>query len=166
MQVLTTSHGCSDAAVEVCNQSKCDYHQSCAHHGRSLHSPHSMQFVTILAAAHKLMHPQPSAQTTILPSWRHVPTSSLQEAAGYFRLLHDVVAPQLDEVLSFDISTGCTEMLELLMLAQAQEAFFQKASRDKKNPAVLARYAHPHIVQPSKHGVLKTATKHGRIMLL
>lgn len=64
-----------------------------------------------------------------------------QEAAGYFRLLHDVVAPQLDEVPSFDISTGCTEMLELLMLAQAQEAFFQKASRDKKNPAVLARLA-------------------------
>lgn len=65
----------------------------------------------------------------------------LQEAAGYFRLLHDVVAPQLDEVPSFDISTNCTQMLELLMLAQAQESFFQKASRDKKNPAVLARYA-------------------------
>ena len=99
-------------------------------------------------AAHKLLHPQLSAQTISLHSWQHIPTSSLQEAAGYFRLLHDVVAPQLDEVPSFDISTGCTEMLELLMLAQAQEAFFQKASRDKKNPAVLARYAHPHIVQP------------------
>ncbi len=98
------------------------------------------------------MHHQPSAQTIILHYWQHIPTSSLQEAAGYFRLLHDVVAPQLDEVPSFDISTGCTEMLELLMLAQAQEAFFQKASRDKKNPAVLARYAYPHIMQPSKHG--------------
>lgn len=65
------------------------------------------------------------------------------------------MAPQLDEVPSFDISTNCTEMLELLMLAQAQEAFFQKASRDKKNPAVLARYAHPHIVQPSKHGCIE-----------
>lgn len=63
----------------------------------------------------------------------------LQEAAGYFRLLHDVAAPQLDEVPSFDISTNCTEMLELLMLAQAQESFYLKANRDKKNPAVLAR---------------------------
>lgn len=67
----------------------------------------------------------------------------LQEAAGYFRLLHDVVAPQLDEVPSFDISTDSTQMLELLMLAQAQEAFYLKASRDKKNPAVLARYVSP-----------------------
>lgn len=65
--------------------------------------------------------------------------SALQEAAGYFKLLHDVVAPQLDEVPSFDISIDSTEMLELLMLAQAQESFFQKASRDKKNPAVLSR---------------------------
>ena len=66
----------------------------------------------------------------------------MQEAAGYFRLLHDVAAPQLDEVPSFDISTNCTGMLELLMLAQAQEAFYLKASRDKKNPAVLARWAY------------------------
>lgn len=64
---------------------------------------------------------------------------ALQEAAGYFRLLHDVAAPQLDEVPSFDVSTKCTEMLELLMLAQAQESFYLKANRDKKNPAVLAR---------------------------
>lgn len=78
----------------------------------------------------------------------------LQEAAGYFRLLHDVVAPQLDEVPSFDISTNCTQMLELLMLAQAQESFFQKASRDKKNPAVLARYA-----------CMSTASKHIRLHL-
>lgn len=62
-----------------------------------------------------------------------------QEAAGYFKLLHDVAAPQLDEIPSFDISPSCTEMLELLMLAQAQESFYLKANRDKKNPAVLAR---------------------------
>ena len=67
-------------------------------------------------------------------------TCVLQEAAGYFKLLHDVAAPQLDEVPSFDISTNCTEMLELLMLAQAQESFYQKASRDRKNPAVLTRW--------------------------
>ena len=66
----------------------------------------------------------------------------LQDAAGYFKLLHDVAAPQLDDVPSFDISIDSTEMLELLMLAQAQESFLQKASRDKKNPAVLARYSH------------------------
>ena len=54
-------------------------------------------------------------------------------------MLYDVVAPQLEEVPSFDISINCTEMLELLMLAQAQESFYYKASRDKKNPAVLAR---------------------------
>ncbi|DBB07003.1 TPA: Rhophilin, Rho GTPase binding protein [Trebouxia sp. C0004] len=64
-----------------------------------------------------------------------------QDAAGYFKLLHDVVAPQLDDVPSFDISIDSTEMLELLMLAQAQESFLQKATRDKKNPAVLARLA-------------------------
>ncbi|KAL3151227.1 hypothetical protein ABBQ38_013068 [Trebouxia sp. C0009 RCD-2024] len=64
-----------------------------------------------------------------------------QEAAGYFKLLHDVAAPQLDEIPSFDISPSCTEMLELLMLAQAQESFYLKANRDKKNPAVLARLA-------------------------
>ena len=102
------------------------------------------------------MHPQPSAQTIILHSWRHIPRPSLQQAAGYFRLLQADVAPQLDEDPSFDISTSCTEMLELLMLAQAQEAFFQKASRDKKNPAVLARYAQPHIVLPSKHACIDT----------
>ena len=71
----------------------------------------------------------------------------LQEAAGYFRLLHDVAAPQLDQIPSFDISPDCTEMLELLMLAQAQESFYLKASRDKKNPAVLARCCLMHVPQ-------------------
>lgn len=69
----------------------------------------------------------------------HVNDLLVQDAAGYFKLLHDVVAPQLDDVPSFDISIDSTEMLELLMLAQAQESFLQKATRDKKNPAVLAR---------------------------
>lgn len=45
----------------------------------------------------------------------------------------------MDTVPSFDISIDSTQMLELLMLAQAQQSFLQKATRDKKNPAVLAR---------------------------
>lgn len=88
-----------------------------------------------------------------LPSWQtpksqciwYVTFRVLQEAAGYFKLLHDVAAPQLDDIPSFDASPSCTEMLELLMLAQAQESFYLKANRDKKNPAVLARCGPMHI---------------------
>ena len=103
-----------------------------------------------MTSPHRCRHPDDSSfgeQDVVVCLYLHTASMfamkrcvMLQEAAGYFKLLHDVVAPQLDDAPSFDVSTNCTEMLELLMLAQAQESFYHKASRDKKNPAVLARY--------------------------
>ena len=63
----------------------------------------------------------------------------LQEAAGYFKYLLEVLGGQLGGSPSLDVTPDCSEMLLLLCLAQAQECFFLKAQADRKNPALLAR---------------------------
>lgn len=63
-----------------------------------------------------------------------------QEAAGVFAALRDGPALHVEAPRPIDISPECAAMLERLCLAQAQEAIFDKARADKKNPATLARW--------------------------
>ena len=67
------------------------------------------------------------------------PIPFLQEAAGYFKYLLEVLGGQLGGSPSLDVTPDCSEMLLLLCLAQAQECFFLKAQADRKNSALLAR---------------------------
>ena len=60
-----------------------------------------------------------------------------------------LVIPSVEGIRALPFFKRKDTMLELLMLAQAQESFYLKANRDKKNPAVLARcvltHAHEHV---------------------
>ena len=65
----------------------------------------------------------------------------LQEAAGVFAELRDVVSLRVEAPRPVDISPECANMLERLCLAQAQELTFEKFRADGKNPGILARWA-------------------------
>ena len=69
---------------------------------------------------------------------------ALQEAAGAFAALRDGPALHVEAPRPIDLSPECAAMLERLCLAQAQEAIFDKARADHKNPATLARCGHCH----------------------
>lgn len=65
-----------------------------------------------------------------------------QEAAGAFSLLRETEAARADaSPRTADLSPECCSMLERLMLAQAQECVFHKASLDRKSPGTQARLA-------------------------
>lgn len=64
-----------------------------------------------------------------------------QEAAGYFALLRDRDSLRVDAPRPVDVTPEAAGMLERLMLAQAQECFFEKARNDKKSPGIIARIA-------------------------
>jgi len=73
-----------------------------------------------------------------------VACASFQAAAGCFAVLRQDVLPRAGGVkggLTPDLSPECCALLERLMLSQAQECFFEKASRDGKSPAVCAKLA-------------------------
>ncbi|KAL0914151.1 hypothetical protein M5K25_017660 [Dendrobium thyrsiflorum] len=73
-----------------------------------------------------------------------VACSSFQAAAGTFAFLKDnvsvkaVIGPGGSAV---DMSTECVGMLERLMLAQAQECFFEKVITDSKSPGLCSKIA-------------------------
>ncbi|KAI0501053.1 hypothetical protein KFK09_019271 [Dendrobium nobile] len=73
-----------------------------------------------------------------------VACSSFQAAAGTFAFLKDnvsvkaVIGPGGSAV---DMSTECAGMLERLMLAQAQECFFEKVITDSKPPGLCSKIA-------------------------
>ena len=64
----------------------------------------------------------------------------MQEAAGAFAALRDGPALHVEAPRPTDLTPECAAMLERLCLAQAQEAIFDKARADRKNPATLARW--------------------------
>ena len=74
----------------------------------------------------------------------------LQEAAGVFAELRDVVSLRVEAPRPVDISPECANMLERLCLAQAQELTFEKFRADGKNPGILARWAPPLYLHPCK----------------
>ena len=63
----------------------------------------------------------------------------VQDAAGVFAELRDVVNLRVEAPRPVDISPECANMLERLCLAQAQELTFEKFRADGKNPSILAR---------------------------
>jgi programmed cell death 6-interacting protein len=65
----------------------------------------------------------------------------LQEAAGVFVELRDVVSLRVEAPRPVDVSPECANMLERLCLAQAQEVIFEKFRADGKSPGILARCA-------------------------
>ena len=87
---------------------------------------------------HILKLPQHCRLASAGKGWTR-PLPFLQEAAGYFKYLLEVLGGQLGGSPSLDVTPDCSEMLLLLCLAQAQECFFLKAQADHKNSALLAR---------------------------
>jgi programmed cell death 6-interacting protein len=67
----------------------------------------------------------------------------MQEAAGAFAELRDVVSLRVEAPRPVDVSPEAANMLEKLCLAQAQEVTFEKFRADAKSPGILARCAAP-----------------------
>lgn len=72
-----------------------------------------------------------------------VKCNSFQLAAGAFAFLRERECPKVAAAgtSTVDLSPECVVMLEMLMLAQAQECFFEKAIADGKPPALCAKIA-------------------------
>lgn len=67
---------------------------------------------------------------------------AFQRAAGVFAFLREgVVRDTAVGCASVDVSAECVGMLEKLMLAQAQECFFEKATADAKHPRLCSKIA-------------------------
>ncbi|XP_010918463.1 vacuolar-sorting protein BRO1 [Elaeis guineensis] len=68
--------------------------------------------------------------------------NSFQAAAGTFAFLRDQAAAKAVAAgATLDLSPECTSMLERLMLAQAQECFFEKVIADGKPPGLCSKVA-------------------------
>lgn len=69
--------------------------------------------------------------------------NSFQSAAGAFAYLRDnaSIKASVGSSATLDISAECAGMLERLMLAQAQECFFEKAVGDAKPPGLCSKVA-------------------------
>ncbi|EHA8588200.1 Vacuolar-sorting protein BRO1 [Cocos nucifera] len=68
--------------------------------------------------------------------------NSFQAAAGSFAFLRDQAAAKAAAAgATLDLSPECTSMLERLMLAQAQECFFEKVIADAKPPGLCSKVA-------------------------
>ncbi|XP_019364506.1 PREDICTED: programmed cell death 6-interacting protein isoform X2 [Gavialis gangeticus] len=64
-----------------------------------------------------------------------------QFASGAFQHIKDTVLSALNREPTVDISPDTVGTLSLIMLAQAQEVFFLKATRDKMKDAIIAKLA-------------------------
>nr|XP_056713432.1 programmed cell death 6-interacting protein isoform X1 [Euleptes europaea] len=64
-----------------------------------------------------------------------------QFASGAFQHIKDTVLSSLNREPTVDISPDTVGTLSLIMLAQAQEVFFLKATRDKMKDAIIAKLA-------------------------
>lgn len=69
--------------------------------------------------------------------------NGFQSAAGAFRMLRegDVLKLGAGGGGTVDLSVECVGMLERLMLAQAQECFFEKVIADEKPPGICSKVA-------------------------
>ncbi len=56
-----------------------------------------------------------------------------QQASGIYAYLKDIVYPQLGMLPTPDFSVDCLAALSALLVAQAQDCFYQKASAGKRN---------------------------------
>ncbi|KAL1302117.1 hypothetical protein AAFC00_002552 [Neodothiora populina] len=63
------------------------------------------------------------------------------QSAGVLSHLKTTVVPEMRTTPPEDMDTNCLESLELLMLGQAQEVFWQKACRDGLKDATIAKLA-------------------------
>ena len=70
-----------------------------------------------------------------------IANNHFQRAAGVIKYLKDEVIPELRSAPPEDMDQFSLEALESLMLAQAQECFWQKAVVDGNRDAVIARIA-------------------------
>ncbi|XP_010192318.1 PREDICTED: programmed cell death 6-interacting protein-like, partial [Mesitornis unicolor] len=64
-----------------------------------------------------------------------------QFASGAFQHIKDTVLSALNREPTVDISPDTVGTLSLIMLAQAQEVFFLKATRDKMKDGIIAKLA-------------------------
>ncbi|KRZ28668.1 Apoptosis-linked interacting protein [Trichinella pseudospiralis] len=64
-----------------------------------------------------------------------------QQSAGIFAYLKDTVMSLVGQEPTIDMMPNTLAILSALMLAQAQEIFFLKASKDHNKPAVIAKIA-------------------------
>eukprot|EP00245_Coleochaete_scutata_P013859 TRINITY_DN574_c0_g2_i2.p1 TRINITY_DN574_c0_g2~~TRINITY_DN574_c0_g2_i2.p1 ORF type:complete len:730 (-),score=195.09 TRINITY_DN574_c0_g2_i2:235-2424(-) len=70
-----------------------------------------------------------------------VACNSFQAAAGTFSYLRENLSMKAVDSGSIDLSSECAAMLERLMLAQAQECFFEKVLGDGKSPGLCSKVA-------------------------
>ncbi|XP_078445696.1 endosomal targeting BRO1-like domain-containing protein [Wolffia australiana] len=72
-----------------------------------------------------------------------VACNSFQAAAGAFAFLRDnaLIRSAVGSSATVDVSPECAAMLERLMLAQAQECFFEKVIGDAKPPGLCSKIA-------------------------
>ncbi|KAG0476298.1 hypothetical protein HPP92_013139 [Vanilla planifolia] len=77
------------------------------------------------------------------PAGLKLACNAFQAAAGSFAMLREAVAPKLATVGggTVDLSVECAGVLERLMLAQAQECFFEKVIADAKPPGLCSKVA-------------------------
>ncbi|CAK6949506.1 programmed cell death 6-interacting protein isoform X3 [Scomber scombrus] len=87
-------------------------------------------------------------QYTLGSSWSKIMTQNippgyvrLELASGAFGHIKDTVLSALNREPTMDISPETVGTLSLIMLAQAQEVFFLKATSDKMKDAVIAKLA-------------------------
>ncbi|KAJ3680329.1 hypothetical protein LUZ60_016607 [Juncus effusus] len=65
-----------------------------------------------------------------------------QKASGAFRLLKEnIIASKVPGPTTVDLTVECAGMLEKLMLAHAQECYFDKAIADSKSPVICSKIA-------------------------
>lgn len=64
-----------------------------------------------------------------------------QQSSGIFSHLKDIAFPQMNTLPTPDLSVDCLATLSAIMLAQAQDCFYQKASADKMKDAIVAKVA-------------------------
>ncbi|XP_042373931.1 vacuolar-sorting protein BRO1-like [Zingiber officinale] len=82
-----------------------------------------------------------SADRTDAAGLKHA-CNAFQSAAGAFAYLKDHAAGRASAGgATVDLSVECAAMLEKLMLAQAQECFFEKVIADSKPPALCSKVA-------------------------
>ncbi|KAF6168949.1 hypothetical protein GIB67_038446 [Kingdonia uniflora] len=79
-----------------------------------------------------------SADRSSSPNGLKVACNSFMAAAGAFAFLRDNVSMKVQST-TVDVSSECAGMLERLMLAQAQECFFEKVISEGRTPGLCAK---------------------------
>jgi BRO1-like domain len=75
------------------------------------------------------------------PDGIKVACHNFQYAAGAFEAVKEYLQKHPQDIAGVDLRMESLNMLTSLMLAQAQETYYEKASQDKRSPAVIAKLA-------------------------